>query len=192
MNHEARTLFCSLETLLPTPDQLASFQTMLAAILTADGNPRPAHAPAKGPGALSRFVNQYGWNARSLIWTVWHAILERVEAIAQQYRGRKPILEISIDGTCLEKTGVFERLEIRLLNDKIDLHLVVPYVVLGNQRFPWAFSIWRGKDTRSPAQLALRILARLPHVARLVSSASAGGRGLRLGRVHPRRSRPRL
>lgn len=162
MNHEARTLFCSLETLLPTPDQLTSFQSMLAAFLTADGNPRPAHAPAKSPASLSRFLNQYGWNARAVIRTVRNAILEQVERVARQRRGRKPVLEISIDATCLEKTGAFDSLEIHQLKDKIGLHLVVLYVVLGQQRFPWAFAVWRGKGTKSPAQLALGMLARLP------------------------------
>ena len=35
-------------------------------------------------------------------------------------------------------------------------------MVIDNQRFPWAFSVWQGKDTTSPAQLALKILKRLP------------------------------
>jgi hypothetical protein len=77
---------------------------------------------------------------------LWHAYAAR--------RGRRPTLEIMVDLTTLEKTGTFPNLEIHQLKDKIGLHLVVLYVMLGNHRFPWSFAVWRGKGTRSPATLA--------------------------------------
>ena len=40
-----------------------------------------------------------------------------------------------LDLTTLEKTGVFPDLEIHALKDKIGLHLVVLYIVIGLQRF---------------------------------------------------------
>ena len=162
MNKEARALFSTLEHLLPTAHQLQSFRALIAAFLSAEGNPRPARAPAKSPAALSRFLNRYRWNTRAVIRTVRRAILVRVEAAARQRRGRKPVLEVSVDATCLEKTGAFEGLENHRLNDKLGLHLVVLYVVLGHQRFPWSFAVWRGKGSKSPARLALSMLARLP------------------------------
>ena len=67
-----------------------------------------------------------------------------------------------MDLTTLEKTGKFPKLEIHQLKDKIGLHLVVLYVILGVHRFPWSFAVWRGKDTLSHATLALRLLACIP------------------------------
>lgn len=162
MNKEARSLFRTLEQLFLTPHQLQSFRALVAAFLSATGDPRPARVSAKSPAALSRFLNHYPWNARAVIRAVRGAILSRVEAVARQRRGRKPVLEISVDTTCLRKTGAFEELEIHRLNDKIGLHLVVLYVVLGQQRFPWSFAVWRGKGSKSQARLALGMLARLP------------------------------
>lgn len=162
MNQEARSLFCTLERLLPTAHQLQSFRALIAAFLSADGNPRPAHVRGKSPAALSRFLNRYPWNARAIIRAARGAILVKVEAAARQRRGRKRVLEISVDATCLEKTGSFEGLEIHRLNDKFGLHLVVLYVVLGEQRFPWSFAVWRGKGSKSQARLALSMLRRLP------------------------------
>ena len=162
MNQEARSLFCTLERLLPTAHQLQSFRALIAAFLSADGNPRPAHVRGKSTAALSRFLNRYPWNARTIIRAARGAILVKVEAAARQRRGRKRVLEISVDATCLEKTGAFEGLEVHRLNDKIGLHLVVLYVVLGEQRFPWSFAVWRGKGSKSQARLALSMLGRLP------------------------------
>jgi hypothetical protein len=50
----------------------------------------------------------------------------------------------------LEKTGVFPALEMHALEDKIGVQLVVLYVVIGSNCFPWSFLIWRGKNTPSP------------------------------------------
>ena len=36
------------------------------------------------------------------------------------------------------------------------------YVLVGTHRFPWSLAVWRGKNTISPAQLALRLLSRIP------------------------------
>jgi Transposase DDE domain len=82
--------------------------------------------------------------------------------LARQKRSRKHVLKLMLDLTSLEKTGEFPELPIHTLDQKRGLHIVVLYVVINNQRFPWAFSVWHGKDTISPAQLALRMLKRLP------------------------------
>jgi hypothetical protein len=49
-----------------------------------------------------------------------------------------------------------------VLNNKRGLHLVVLYLVIGEVRFPWGLRVWRGKDTPSPSDLALRLLRSLP------------------------------
>ena len=175
MNHEARTLFNTILTTLTRSQHRESFRTLTAGFLDATGNPRPEHAITKSPAALSRFLNEYDWDALNLIRIVRRAVLERLWETYALRRGRRPVLELILDLTTLEKTGAFPELEIhfllvrqhltgysRQLNDKIGLHLVVLYVMVGPQRFPWAFLIWKGKDTPSPAKLALKLLARIP------------------------------
>jgi Transposase DDE domain len=162
MNHEARTIFNTIQSQFITNHQRQTFNALIAGFLEADGNPRPEHAPIKSPSAFSRFLNVYNWNARAIIRAVRTAILTQIWASYAQRKGRRPILEIILDLTTLEKTGLFPNLEIHQLKDKIGLHLVVLYVVLGVHRFPWSLAVWRGKDTVTPAQLALRLLSCLP------------------------------
>jgi Transposase DDE domain len=162
LNKEARTVFNTIQALITTNHQLQTFNALIAAFLEADGNPRPEHAPVKSPSAFSRFLNVYDWNARAIIRAVRTAILTQIWAAYAQRKGRRPILEIILDLTTLEKTGVFPNLEIHQLKDKIGLHLVVLYIVIGVHRFPWSLAVWRGKDTVTPAQLALRLLSCLP------------------------------
>ena len=155
----------------------------MTAFLEADGNPRPEHAPIKSPSAFSRFLNQYDWNARAIVRAVRTAIIAQLWAAYAQRKGRRPILELILDLTTLEKTGAFPNLEIhfllvrqhltgysRQLKDKIGLHLVVLYVVIGVHRFPSrpacfarrSFMVWRGKGSLSTTKLALRLLTRIP------------------------------
>jgi Transposase DDE domain len=162
VNTEARTVFNTIQQTLASRYQLESFNPLLTAFFHADGYPRPERAPAKSPSAFSRFLNHYDWNARAIIRTVRTAILTQLWAVYAQRKGRRSVLEIIVDLTTLEKTGAFKNLEIHQLNDKIGLHLIVLYVMVGPQRFPWAFLIWKGKDTPSPAKLALKLLARIP------------------------------
>jgi hypothetical protein len=162
MNHEARTIFNTIQSQFVTKHQRQTFNALIAAFLEADGNPRPEHAPVKSPSAFSRFLNLYDWNARAIIRAVRSAILTQIWAAYAQRKGRRPILELIVDLTTLEKTGAFPSLEIHQLKDKIGLHLVVLYVVVGVHRFPWSFMIWRGKGSLSPSKLALRLLTRIP------------------------------
>jgi hypothetical protein len=175
LNKEARAVFNTIQALITTNHQLQTFNALIAAFLEADGNPRPEHAPIKSPSAFSRFLNQYDWNARAIIQAVRTAILVQLWAAYAQRKGCRPILELILDLTTLEKTGAFPNLEIhfllvrqhltgysRQLKDKIGLHLVVLYVVIGVHRFPWSFMVWRGKGSVSPSKLALRLLTRIP------------------------------
>lgn len=100
----------------------------------------------------------------------------------------------------VEKAGKFPDLEIHRLNDKLGLHLVVLYVLVGNDRFPWSFRVWRGKGEASQPLLALRMLAQLPEAwqawfkVRVLGDAGkvACVPPLRERRVHPRSARSGL
>jgi Transposase DDE domain len=162
LNKEARSVFNTIQALITTSHQLQTFNALIAAFLEADGNPRPEHAPIKSPSAFSRFLNQYDWNARAIVRVVRAAVITQLWAAYAQRRGRRPILELIVDLTTLEKTGLFPNLEIHQLKDKIGLHLVVLYVVIGIHRFPWSFMVWRGKGSLSASKLALRLLIRVP------------------------------
>jgi hypothetical protein len=141
VNTEARTVFNTIQALITTTHQLQTFNALIAAFLESDGNPRPERAPVKSPSAFSRFLNLYDWNARAIIRAVRNAILTQIWAVHAERKGRRPILEIIVDLTTLEKTGAFKNLEIHQLKDKTGLHLVVLYVVIGLHRFPWSFAV---------------------------------------------------
>jgi hypothetical protein len=80
--------------------------------------------------------------------------------------GRRPILRAIVDLTPLQKSGEFEGLEglIHILNKKRGLQLVMLYLEVDDWRIPWGFRVWRGKDSASPATLALKLLRTLPEV----------------------------
>jgi hypothetical protein len=48
------------------------------------------------------------------------------------------------------------------MNNKIGLHLIMLYVLVGVHRFLWSLAVWRGQGTDSPARLTLRLLSSLP------------------------------
>jgi hypothetical protein len=162
MNTEARKVFNTIETLLPSKHHRKSLRVITNAFLEANGQPRPEHAIGKSASALSRFLNQYQWNLRALIRAVRNAITQRLIQTSHNRRGRKPLLELILDLTTLEKVGDFPELPVSVLNDVKGLHLIVLYVVVGKERFPWSFLLWRGKDTIKPSNLALRLLSRVP------------------------------
>jgi Transposase DDE domain len=162
MNPEARKAFNTLHNLISSPDIQNSFDTLLHAFLNADGNPRPQTATAKSSSAISRMLNHYALPALALLRESRAIIQQRLQAIVLNSKKRRPTLELMIDLTTLEKTGAFEGLPLSFFNDKYGLHLVVLYIVVGEQRFIWAIRIWRGKGERSWVELALSMLRCLP------------------------------
>lgn len=163
MNKHAQRLFCTLRELFASRHQRANFTAMLALFLKGDGCPYLRHSSSKSPAALSRFLNQYAWNARSLIRHTRVAALQSLFAYYRQRRGRRPRLLVMIDLTSLEKCGSFEKLGLmRVLNKQRGLHVVVMYLVVGPLRLPWAFRVWRGRGEASMSELALALLRSLP------------------------------
>ncbi len=160
--NNALQLFSSLLKVLASPYQQESFKALMSLLLEGTGQGRAGHASGKSPAALSRFLNSYSWNARTMIRLLRRALMERLTQHYAKRRGRRPSLYALIDLTTLEKSGDFPHLPILVLNNKRGLHLVVLYLVIGEVRFPWGLRVWRGKDTPSPSDLALRLLSSLP------------------------------
>ena len=79
---------------------------------------------------------------------------------------QRPRVEFLVDLTSLEKAGKFPGLSdwMHVLNAVHGVHLVVLYICCGDLKLPWAFQIWRGKGTSSPAALALKLLRTIPPV----------------------------
>lgn len=163
MIKEARKLFNTIEQSLASQAHRKLLRAATNAFLEANGNPRPEHANGTSSSSLSRFLNKYDWNLRVLIRILRQNINRQLQNLSRQKRTRKHTLKLMLDLTSLEKTGDFPELPIYTLDQKRGLHIVMLYVIIGNQRFPWAFTVWRGKDTLSPVQLALRMLRRIPH-----------------------------
>ena len=163
MNKHAQELFCTLQALFTSRHQRANFSAMLALFLKGDGCPTLRNSSSKSPAALSRFLNHYSWNARTIIRTTRQQALASLFRYYQQQRGRRPRLLVTIDLTTLEKVGRFEKLgPVCVFNKKRGLHVVVMYLVAGPLRFPWAFRVWRGKDETSASELAVALLRSLP------------------------------
>jgi Transposase DDE domain len=163
MNPEALTAFNTITNCISSPHIKASVDTMLHNFLKANGNPRPQQSIAKSPSALSRMLNEYALPGLALIRESRALIKQKIWLYFSSRKKRRPRLELIIDMTTLEKTGEFKELPLSFFNEKYGLHLVVLYVVIGNQRFIWAIRIWEGKDTRTWVDHALSMLRCTPN-----------------------------
>ncbi|AZI45231.1 IS4/IS5 family transposase (plasmid) [Deinococcus psychrotolerans] len=121
-------------------------------------------ATVKSPSAVSRFCNHYSWNIRAVIRAMRQHALDEFERFRRVPYSHQQRLELIVDMTSLHKEGKFEQLEpwIHRFNGVNGVHLVVLYLCHGSRRFPWSFLVWRGKGQPSPADLALKMLTRLP------------------------------
>lgn len=154
---QAEELLSMLKQLMPTMYQQETLESILALFLQGQGHSLPHHCLTKSESAISRFLNHYKWSTRSLIRTVRSTILNLVLTLRK--RGRKPILQVMLDLTTLEKVGKFPQLQdrVRVYHHKKGLHIVVMYLVIGDWRFPWSFRVYRGKDTPSPSKLGQKL-----------------------------------
>jgi len=160
----AQGLVYTLLSLMPSQYQRDNLEAMLGLFLQAQGHPLPQHTKAKSASALSRFLNIYSWSTRKLIRATRQIVMKQI--LSATFKGRRPMLQVIIDLTTLEKRGKFKAFEqlIRVFDGKRGLHLVVMYLVIGRWRIPWSFRVWRGKNTSSPARLGLKLLTSLPKV----------------------------
>ena len=163
---QAQALINTLKDIMPSDYQEESLQALLGLFLEAQGNPLPPQSKIKSESAISRFLNQYLWSTRRVIRSVRQAALKVL--LSQVSRGRRPTLELIVDLTTLEKVGQFKQFKdlIRVYNGKRGLHVVMMYLVVGQWRIPWGFRVYRGKDTPSPAKLALKLIHTLPRILR--------------------------
>lgn len=158
----AQQLVHALLSLMPSNYQRKNLEAMLGLFLEAQGYPLPQYSKSKSASALSRFFNIYDWSTRSVIRATRARVLQ--EILSECPKGRKPVLQVIIDLTTLEKAGKFPGFKdlITVYNGKRGLHFVVVYLVVGHWRVPWSFRVWRGKGTPSPARLGLKLSKCLP------------------------------
>ena len=158
----AQGLVYTLMNLMPSQYQQRSLQAILGLFLEATGHSLPEHSQTVSGSAISRFLNQYNWSTRAVIRAIRADIVAQIKA--ERPPGRRPILQVILDMTTLEKVGKFKGLGklIRVYNGKRGLHLVVLYILLGQRRLPWGFRVYRGKGELSPIELGQRLLWTLP------------------------------
>ena len=160
---QVEELISTLKQLMPSLYQQDTLESIFGLFL--EGKVKlPHHCTTKSESAISRFLNHYQWSTRSLIRTIRYYIIKLI--LQQRKPGRKPILQVMVDLTTLEKVGKFPHLQnlVRVYNHKKGLHIVVIYLVLVNWRIPWGFRVYRGKGTASPSQLAAKLLNNLPTI----------------------------
>ena len=87
---------------------------LLCHFLAAPGQPRLNSATVKSPSVISRFLNHYDydydWNLRTVVQIMRRHALEQYFEYRQQFRGRRPRLELIVDLTSLGKEGRFTAL----------------------------------------------------------------------------------
>ncbi|MFN4249520.1 transposase [Deinococcus sp.] len=165
-NARARRLYSDILTCFSRKQHRDSFQVFLDLLLDGSGRPLPTRATVKSPSAISRFLNHTSWDLRTLCRFMRQAALQLFNDTWQHAPHQRPRVEFLVDLTSLEKAGKFPGLSdwMHVLNAVHGVHLVVLYICCGDLKLPWAFQIWRGKGTSSPAALALKLLRTVPPV----------------------------
>jgi hypothetical protein len=161
---QARQLLYRLLALMPTVHQQNALKALMLSFLTPTTSSLPEHNALVSAASLSRFLNHYAWPTRRVVRLVRDMLTTSL--LSHVKSGKRPTLRVTVDLTCLEKTGRFAQLAgwIHVLNGKRGLQLVVLYLELGEARVPWGFRVWRGRGTASVVGLALRLLDSLPEV----------------------------
>ena len=161
MNPEAQHLFNSTQATFTTRSAQSSFETAMHSFLDGDGNPRPQRSTGNSPSSLSRFYNKALWNLHIFNQHLQKTALSRILTARNQARGQARTVEAALDLSTLEKTGDFPDLPVSVFNAVLGLHVVVLYVMVGNERQPFSFAIWKGKGFATPVMLALALLKQL-------------------------------
>jgi hypothetical protein len=108
----AQQIVYTLLSLMPSQYQRDNLEAMLGLFLEAQGRPLPQHCKTKSASALSRFLNIYSWSTRKLIRTTRDSVLQQI--LSHCPKGRRPMLQVLIDLTTLEKCGKFKPFAKRL------------------------------------------------------------------------------
>ena len=75
--NRAGQLYADVLSTFSRKQHLDTVQVLLSLFLTARGQPFPQLATVKSPSAISRFLNHYHWNIRSVIRTMRRHALEQ-------------------------------------------------------------------------------------------------------------------
>ncbi len=104
----AQALVYTLMELMPSRYQQKSLRALLGLFLEATGQSLPHHSTTVSASALSRFLNHYQWSVRAVIRVVRAEIIRLAQS--EKLPGRRPILQVILDMTTLEKVGKFSEL----------------------------------------------------------------------------------
>ena len=118
----AQQLVYTLLSLMPSQYQRDNLQVMLRLFLEALLSPLPQHSKTKSASALSRFLNIYSWSTRKLIRITRDYVLQQI--LSDCPKGRRPMLQVIIDLTTLEKYGKFKPFD----------HLISVYITWWGRR----------------------------------------------------------
>ena len=160
----SRRLYSDILPCFSRKQHRESFEVFLDLLLDGSGRPLPERATVKSPSSISRFLNHMAWNTRRLCRVLRQHARQTLQDAWCQRPHQRPRLELLVDLTSLEKTGKFAELAdwVHTFNSVHGVHLVVLYLCCGELRLPWAFQVWRGKGTPSPAHLAFKLLRTIP------------------------------
>ena len=162
MNTQAQGLVCQIEGQFESRHHKASYRSLLSLFLKADGHAVLRASEAKSASALSRFLNHYRWCSRPLLRSMRQAALAQVWEQYPKKPGRRPTLNVIVDLTSIEKSGLFDHLPIAELDGVRGVHLVMVFLFIGELRIPWGFRVWQGKGKTTQTQLAIKLLLSLP------------------------------
>ncbi len=86
-----------------------TFQALLGLFLEGRGYSLPHHCQTKSESAISRFLNHYKWSTLGVIRAVRTAAVNLI--LSHCHSKKKPILQVAVDLTTLEKVGKFQQLQ---------------------------------------------------------------------------------
>ena len=164
MNTEAQNVLNTFLALLPSKTIKKTFKKALHHNLKADGKPRPQHCKTTSPTTLSRFFNNLSWNTKAVTRAIQTTIVELIKKAYKHTRGVGQVIKARLDLTTLEKTGNFPSLPISVFNAVKGLHIIVLYISVGTESYPFSYAIWKGKGCATLTQLSLALLKSLKRV----------------------------
>ncbi len=146
---------------MPTRATKKAFKSAVHHLLKANGNPRPQHCKTTSPSTISRFHNKTRWDTQVLTRAMQAVVVNIIIKSYKHTRGAGQVIKARLDLTTLEKTGNFPNLPITGFNAVKGLHIIVLYISVGNQSYPFHYAIWKGKGKATLTQLALALLKKL-------------------------------